>query len=215
MKIGVIGSGPVGLTLAHGFLNEGHEVMLGTSQPDKPKTVEWKQKNPTAKINSFHATAAFADIIVLAVKGAAALEALEKAGRENLIDKIVIDSTNPIDTNIPPKDGVLSYFTSPDQSLMETLQLEHPDAKFVKAFNTVGNPIMYKPDFKEGRPTMLIAGNDKEAKTTVHSILESFGWEVEDMGSSTAARAVEMMAMIWCVPGFLNNSWTHAFKLLR
>jgi len=215
MKIGILGSGPVGLALAHGFLNEGYEVMLGTSQPEKPKTQEWKQKHPNAQIGSFDSTANFGEILVLAVKGAVASEALKKAGKENLTGKVIIDSTNPIDTNRPPKDGVLHFFTSQDKSLMEELQEEFPKARFVKAFNSVGNTLMYKPNMQEGTPTMLIAGNDKEAKGEVSSILAKFGWDVEDLGTATAAGPVEQMCILWCIPGFLSNSWSHAFKLLR
>jgi predicted dinucleotide-binding enzyme len=90
-----------------------------------------------------------------------------------------------------------------------------PEAKLVKAFNSVGNAFMYKPDFGGIKPTMFICGNDEEAKKTVTSILDSFGWETEDMGKSNAAGSIESLCILWCIPGFIHNRWTHAFKLLK
>jgi predicted dinucleotide-binding enzyme len=98
---------------------------------------------------------------------------------------------------------------------MERLQREHPDAQLVKAFNSVGNRSMINPQFKEGRPTMFICGNDESAKNTVRGILDKFGWETADMGRAEAARAIEPLCILWCIPGFLRNEWGHAFKLLR
>jgi predicted dinucleotide-binding enzyme len=79
----------------------------------------------------------------------------------------------------------------------------------------VGNGVMYKPSFAEGRPSMFIAGNDDEAKKKVKDLLDKFGFETEDMGKAEAARAIEPLCMLWCIPGFLENSWGHAFKMLR
>jgi predicted dinucleotide-binding enzyme len=98
---------------------------------------------------------------------------------------------------------------------MERLQQQIPQAKLVKAFNSVGNLQMYKPTVKGGPPTMFICGNDDKAKRTVTEILTSFGWETADMGKATAARAIEPLCMLWCIPGFLHHEWTHAFKLLK
>jgi predicted dinucleotide-binding enzyme len=98
---------------------------------------------------------------------------------------------------------------------MEKLQTLLPKAKLVKAFNSVGNALMYKPKFSDGTPTMFIAGNDDTAKKTVTNILTSFGWETEDMGKAEAARAIETLCILWCIPGMLRNQWTHAFKLLK
>ena len=151
---------------------------------------------------------------MLAVAGGAAEEALKESGIENLKGKVVIDATNPISKEAPVN-GVLKYFTDINHSLMETLQALAPDAKFVKAFNSVGNGVMYKPSFKEGKPTMFIAGNDDAATKTVTEILTAFGWETEDMGKADGARAIEPLAMLWCIPGFAKNQWSHAFKLLK
>ena len=154
------------------------------------------------------------ELLVLAVAGHAAVEALEAAGLKSLEGKIIIDVTNPL-SHEPPVNGVLKLSTASNTSLMEQLQLLVPKAKFVKAFNTVGNTQMYKPSYKEGRPSMFICGNDVAAKKQVTKILDAFGWETEDMGSVEAARAIEPLCVLWCIPGFLRNQWTHAFKLLK
>ncbi|MFZ8439413.1 hypothetical protein ACO1M2_13740, partial [Staphylococcus aureus] len=78
-----------------------------------------------------------------------------------------------------------------------------------------GNAFMYKPNFSEGTPSMFIAGNSEEAKATVTTILTHFGWETEDMGKAEAARAIEPLCILWCLPGFTKNQWHHAFKLLK
>ncbi len=139
---------------------------------------------------------------------------IESAGKNNLAGKIIIDTTNPI-SDEPIANGVLHYFTSLEESLMERLQKSVPDAKFVKAFSCAGNAFMYKPQFKDGMPTMFICGNDENAKKRVTDILLSFGWEVEDMGKAEAARAIEPLCILWCINGFLKNEWSHAFKLLK
>jgi predicted dinucleotide-binding enzyme len=110
---------------------------------------------------------------------------------------------------------VLKFFTNLDESLMERLQREFGNARFVKAFNSVGSARMVNPQFAGGKPTMFICGNDEAAKKTVGRLLEQFGWEAADMGKVQGARAIEPLCMLWCIPGFLRNEWTHAFKLLR
>jgi 8-hydroxy-5-deazaflavin:NADPH oxidoreductase len=211
MKVGILGSGDVGKTLATGFLKHGHAAMIGTRTPNKLS--EWAQKNPGCRIGSVDETAQFAEAIVLAVKGAAAQDALRDAGVANLAGKIVIDATNPI-ADAPPINGVLKFFTDLNGSLMERLQREFEGARFVKAFNSVGSTCMVNPQFKGGTPTMFICGNDDGAKKAVTGILAQFGWETADMGKAEAARAIEPLCMLWCIPGFLGNDWIHAFKLL-
>lgn len=214
MKIGIIGSGIVGQVLAKAFLAEGNEVMLGTRNTAKEEVVKWKEQNPTANIGTFDETAAFGEIIVLATTGAVAEDAIKMAGIESFTGKTVIDTTNPIAPE-PPADGVLKYFTDINESLMERVQQLIPEANVVKAFNSVGNALMYKPNLNGQIPTMFICGNDVAAKEQVSAILEDFGWEVEDMGTAEAARAIEPLCILWCIPGFLKNQWTHAFKLLK
>jgi predicted dinucleotide-binding enzyme len=211
MKIGILGSGTVAQTLGSGFLKRGHEVFVGSRTPDK--LADWKSQNPSGSIGTFEDAAASAELIVLSVKGTAAADALRLAGAKNLAGKIVVDTTNPIQ-DAPPDHGVLPFFTNINQSLMEQLQTEFPNAKFVKAFNSVGAPSMIDPDYNGIRPTMFLCGDDEAAKKSVTAVLDSFGWDVADMGGAIAARAIEPLCMLWCIPGFLHNQWTHAFKLL-
>jgi len=212
MKIGILGSGEVARTLAGGFLQHGHDVKLGTR--DSGKLAAWATQNPRAAVGGFDEAAAFGELLVLAVKGTAVPAVLGAAGATNLAGKPVIDTTNPI-ADAPPSNGVLRFFTNLDQSLMERSQRDFPDVRFVKAFNSVGSVRMVDPQFAEGRPTMFICGNNQAAKQTVGKILDQFGWETADMGGAEAARAIEPLCMLWCIPGFLRNEWTHAFKLLR
>lgn len=212
MKIGILGSGDVAQSLGAGSLKYGHDVMLGTRTVSKLDA--WKQKHPTGKVGSFADAAAFGELLVLAVKGTVASEVLKAAGHAHLKGKVVLDTTNPI-TDAPPDKGVLKYFTTLDSSLMERLQQEVPAARFVKCFSTVGSVSMVDPGFKEGRPSMFICGNDPAAKQTAREILDRFGWDTEDCGGVEAARAIEPLAMVWCIPGFLRNDWVHAFKILR
>jgi predicted dinucleotide-binding enzyme len=213
MKIGVLGSGEVAKTLAAGFLKKGHEVMMGSREPAKLRV--WQDGHPAAKTGGFDEAARFGEIVVLAVKGTAASKALRAAGPQHLPGKIVVDVTNPIRDDRPPVHGVLPFFTTLDESLMERLQKEIPEARFVKAFNSVGSALMVDPKLKGGAPSMFICGNDEGAKTTVTRLVQQFGWEAVDMGKAEAARAIEPLCMLWCIPGFLRNDWTHAFKLLR
>jgi predicted dinucleotide-binding enzyme len=212
MKIGILGSGDVAKALAAGFVKHGHEVAMGTREPAKLK--DWASQQGVARVANFADTAKFGEVVVLAVKGTVALDALRGAGAANLAGKTVIDAVNPI-ADAPPVNGVLRFFTNHEESLMERLQREFPEARFVKAFNSVGNPLMVNPKFKGGKPTMFICGNDEAAKRTVRGILDQFGWETADMGKAEAARAIEPLCMLWCIPGMLRNEWNHAFKLLR
>jgi 8-hydroxy-5-deazaflavin:NADPH oxidoreductase len=214
MKIGIIGSGTVGQVLATAFLKEGHQVMLGTRVVSKEAVVKWLADNTTGQVGNFEATAQFGEVIVLATEGSVTANAIELAGVQNFTGKTVIDATNPI-AKAAPVNGVLQYFTALDDSLMERLQKQLPDANLVKAFNSVGNGLMYKPYFGGVKPTMFICGNDAAAKKTVTGILDTFGWETEDMGGVEAARAIEPLCMLWCIPGFVQNQWSHAFKLLK
>jgi predicted dinucleotide-binding enzyme len=210
VNVGVLGSGTVAQTLASGFLAHGYETMMGTR--DTARLAKWSEQNPKGLLGSFSQAAAFGEVVVLAVKGGAAAQALRAAGSDNLAAKPVIDATNPI-ADAPPVNGVLRFFTNLDESLMERLQREFPAAHFVKAFNSVGNAQFVNPHFKSGTPTMFICGTDESAKQTVTIILGQFGWETADMGAVEAARAIEPLCMLWCIPGFLRNDWTHAFKL--
>jgi 8-hydroxy-5-deazaflavin:NADPH oxidoreductase len=211
MKVGILGSGPVAQTLASGFLAHGHEVMMGTRTPARLK--DWSAAHPTGKTGSIADTARFGSLLVLAVKGNVAGEVLRAAGADHLAGKCIIDTCNPI-ADAPPENGVLRFFTTLDDSLMERLQRQFPAARFVKAFSCVGNSLMVEPKVAGGPPTMFICGNDAAAKADVTGILTEFGWETADMGQATAARAIEPLAILWCIPGFLHNDWRHAYKSL-
>jgi predicted dinucleotide-binding enzyme len=211
-KIAILGSGPVGDALAKGFLANGHAVMRGSREPSKLE--KWKQEaQGEVSIGTFAEAAAWGEVIVLAVKGSAAEATIDLAGPANLAGKTVLDATNPI-ADGPPDHGVFRYFTGPNESLMERLQRKAPDAKLVKAFNSVGNAFMVNPPFQL-KPTMFICGNDAAAKQETAAIIESFGWEAADMGGVEVARPIEALCQLWCAPGILKQDWVHAFKYLK
>ncbi|MCA9565231.1 MAG: NAD(P)-binding domain-containing protein [Myxococcales bacterium] len=213
MRVAVIGSGVVGETLANGFLKHGHSVMRASRSPEKLSN--WRgPEGSEFSVGDFAEASAWGEVVVLAVKGTAAVEAVTMCGAENLAGKPVIDATNPI-ANLAPVNGVLQFFTGPNESLMEMLQKAAPDAHFVKAFSCVGNAFMVDPDFGGEKPTMFICGNQAGAKAAVSELLVDFGWDVEDMGSVESARAIEPLCMLWCIPGIRGGKWSHAFRLLH
>jgi predicted dinucleotide-binding enzyme len=210
MNVGVLGSGAVAKALGTGFVKHGHRVMFGTRDASKLADVATLTG---ATVGTFAEAAQFGDVLVLAVKGSAAEEVLRLAG-PGIEGKTIIDPTNPIAAT-PPVNGVLSFFTSYDESLMERLQRAFPSARFVKAFSSVGNARMVNPTYVGGRPTMFICGADEAAKRVVGDVCDAFGWEVLDLGAVEAARAIEPLCILWCIPGFRQNEWTHAFKVLH
>jgi predicted dinucleotide-binding enzyme len=211
MKIGIIGSGIVAQTLGAGLVAHGHQVMLGTRDP--AKLAAFVAGHPGIQVDGVAQAAAFAELAILAVKGTGALEAA-RAAAAGFAGKTVIDTTNPIKEEAPV-DGVLGFFTGPNDSLMEQLQREFKAIRFVKAFNSVGSASMIDPKFAGGPPTMFIAGDDAQARAQVAQLLAEVGWDVEDLGKAVAARAIEPLAILWCIPGFLRNDWVHAYKMLR
>ena len=211
-NIGVIGSGMVGKALASGFVKYGYNVVIASNDAAKRKDLSETLQGITT--GSFEDTAKFGETIVLAVKGSAAEEVVKQLGKNYFKGKIILDTTNPI-AEVPPVKGVLQYFTPMNESLMERLQKLAPEAKFVKAFSCVGAAFMVDPDFGGVKPTMFVCGNDAGAKHETSGILEQFGWDTEDMGDAESARAIEPLAMLWCIPGIRENRWTHAFKLLK
>lgn len=210
-KVGIFGSGTVAKTLGNGFLKYGYEVMLGTRDPSKLD--EWKsQASGNASVGTFNEVASYGELIVLAVKGTAAKEVV-KTNKENLKGKTIIDTTNPI-ADTAPENGVLLFFTTLTKSLMEEMQEHCPESNFVKAFNCMGSHHMVNPSFAQ-KPSMFICGNNNNAKQEVREIIEKFGHDTEDMGKAEAARAIEPLCMLWCIPGFLSNEWNHAFRLMK
>ena len=212
-RVGVLGSGVVGRTLAEGFLKHGYEVMLGTRDPARGEVPVWLAANPGAKAGTFRETAVFGEIVVLAVMGRVVDEVLDQAGPDHLTGKILIDATNPL-ADDKPVNGILTFATGPNESLGEKVQGLLPNAHVVKAFNSVGSSLMINPKFEQGTPTMFLCGNNPEAKQVVSDICVQFGWEPFDCGDIAASRAIEPLCILWCLPGFLRNDWHHAFKML-
>ncbi len=215
MKIGILGSGAVGQALGKGFASEGYEVMLGTRDPNAAKIHDWLTKTGMGvKAGTFEESARFGELLVLCPLYRAIEEVITLADKDNFKGKIVIDTTNPI-ADEPPINGVLKYVKTEYGSAGETIQAMLPSSHVVKAFNIVGNPLMYKPKFEEGQPTMFICGNNDDAKKTVSDILVSFGWDIMDSGSIEASNAIEGLCIIWCARGFKEGQWNHAFKLVK
>ena len=209
-KIAILGSGPVGAALAKGFLDNGHAVMRASREP--AKLDEWRSAaKGEASVGTFSDASAWAELVVLAVKGSVA-ESLVGDLAASLAGKTVIDTTNPISDD-KPDHGVLRYFTEQNESLMERLQAKVPAAKFVKAFNSVGNAFMVNPPFQP-QASMFICGNDAGAKAQVTAILTAFGWHTVDFGGAPAARPIESLCQLWCTPGLNGGSWTHALRWL-
>ncbi len=211
-KVGVIGSGQVGGTLADGFIKHGYQTMRGSREP--AKLADWARGHgDKGRTGTLADTVRDADLVVLAVKGLGAEDIVKSLGTA-LDGRIVIDTSNPI-ADAPPVNGVLQYFTNINESLMERLQKLAPKARFVKAFSCVGHALMVNPDLPGGPATMFICGSDAAAKADVKRILDQFGWATEDLGAVEAARAIEPLCILWCIPGFLQNRWTHALKMVN
>ncbi len=212
-RVAVLGSGKVGEVLANGFLKHGDEVVRGSRSPEK--LAGWRaEAGPRATTATFAEAVKGADLVVLAVKGTAAEAAVRLAGPEALAGRTVLDATNPI-ADAPPSNGILHFFTTLEDSLMERLQRLAPQAHFVKAFSCVGNAHMVNPDFGGEKPTMFMCGNDAGAKKQVQDVLARFGWEWQDIGGVEGARAIEPLCILWCAPGFLSGQWGHAYRVLK
>lgn len=212
MKIGILGTGDVGKALGKGFITLGHEVKMGSRDAANEKALAWaREMGPKASAGTFAEAAEFGEIVVLATLGAANESVLSYAGPEPLRGKVVIDTTNPLDfSGGRPKLAVLE-----DGSGGEQVQRLLPDTHVVKAFNTVGNAHMFRPDFPGGPPDMFICGNDAEAKKKVAEILSDFGWGTVDIGGIDSSHYLEAMCIVWVEHGIRTNTWNHAFKLLR
>ena len=212
-RVGVLGSGEVGRRLAAGFSSRGHDVMIGSREPGKPELSEWLAGDGAGiKAGTFAETAAHGELVALAVLGNAAEEAIADAGPERFAGKVVIDATNPLDFSggFPPKLSICG-----EDSLGERVQRALPDARVVKAFNTIGNQYFVDPSFSDGLPTMLIAGDDADAKRTVSDVVADFGWpEAVDIGGIEGSRELEAICIAWVKIGGARGAWDHGFKLL-
>jgi 8-hydroxy-5-deazaflavin:NADPH oxidoreductase len=208
-KIGVLGSGPAGQTLATGFLDKGHPVMIGTRDP--AKLDGWlRNAGQGGQVGTLAETVRFGEVVVLSVLGSAAEEVIRLAGVENFTDKIVIDASDPLDFS----SGRPGLFVGTTDSLGERIQRLIPDAYVVKGLNVVQADVMINPSLTGDEPDMFIAGDNDEAKQTVTYLLAEFGWPVIDMGGIDSARWLEALSMAWVVYSHRTGKTHHAFKLV-
>jgi predicted dinucleotide-binding enzyme len=213
MNVGVLGRGQVGRRLAGAFRDRGHDVMIGTRDPGNAELQEWLAgEGEGVRAGTLAEVAQFGEVVVLALLGNAAEDAIAQAGPESFAGKVVIDAMNPLDFSVgpPPRLSITGH-----DSLGEHVQHAISDAKVVKAFNIIGSPYMADPEFPDGKPTMIIAGDDADAKAKVGEIVESFGWPpVVDAGGIEASRELESLCILWVRLGVQRGSWDHGFKLL-
>jgi predicted dinucleotide-binding enzyme len=200
LKIGVLGSGPAGQTLATGFLEKGHPVMIGSR--DSAKLRGWlRHAGPGAQVGTFAETAQFGELVVLSVLGSAAEEVIRLAGVESLTGKIVIDASDPLDFS----SGRPGLFIGTTDSLGE---------RIVKGLNVVQADVAINPSLTGDEPDMFIAGDNDGAKQTVTQLLAEFGWPVIDMGDIESARWLEALSLAWVVYSHRTGKTHHAFKLI-
>ncbi len=213
MKVGIVGSGDVARSLGKGFVELGDEVRLGSRTPDSDALKAWTAAvGSRGTTGSFADAAGFGDLVVLASHGVENENAIRLAGPRQFGRKIVIDTTNPL-AFTPDHRPLLAY--GGNDSAGERVQRALPDARVVKAFNTVGHAHMVHPKFPGGPPTMFYCGNDPAAKQQVADLLRRFGWEPADVGGIEGARLLEPMCVAWVTLGILGGSFDIAFKVLR
>lgn len=213
MRVGILGSGMVGQSLARGFAGLGYDVKVGTRDISKLEKWQKELNSPKVSLGSFAEAASFGEALVIATHGVTTLAAIDMAGKEKFGGKMVIDATNPLDFSkgVPPR-----FAAELGNSLGEQIQRFIPQAKLVKAFNTVNALTMINAHLEEGRPDLFIAGNDDSAKKWVEELAQKWGWNsCVDIGGITESFWLEAFAMLWIIYGFKNNHWTHAFKLLK
>ncbi|HVI46169.1 MAG TPA: NAD(P)-binding domain-containing protein [Chitinophaga sp.] len=218
MKIGILGSGPVGLTLGKGLIQTGHHVTIGTRNPSRESLQQWiKRQGKQAAAGTFRQAAEFGELIIICTSWIGTKKAIEAAGIWNFKHKPVVDVTNPLDGKGPDEHGRLTFVIGHNNSAGEQIQAWlPPDASVVKALSCIGHQHMLQPNFKDGSPTMFIAGNNSEAKQLVINLLHEFGWnDIADMGTIEMSRSIEPLSILWTAYGYLNDSSGHAFKLLR
>lgn len=213
MKIGILGSGVVAQNLGKGFIAEGHEVKLGTREPERPDLAAWAQAlGPAASLGLFGAAALFGELVVLATRWDGTENAIWLADPKLMAGKIVIDTTNPLAVAPGAAPRLALGFTD---SAGEQVQRWIPAGRVVKCFNTVGAALMYRPQLPGGPPDMFFCGEDGAAKQQVATICERFGWAPIDAGGIEAARLLEPLAMLWIEDGVRAGRWAKAWKLLR
>ncbi len=198
MKYAVLGTGMVGHTLASKLVALGHEVRMGARTADNEAAAKWAAgQGDRAGQGSFAEVAAWADRVIFAVNGAAVLDVAEAVPNAAVAGKTVIDVTNPLDFSqgMPP---TLIPELSNTTSAGEALQAKLPDARVVKALNTMNHEIMVDPARVPGAHDVFLCGDDAEAKADATALLEEFGWtDPVDLGPLAAARGTEGMMLFW------------------
>lgn len=212
MKLAVLGTGQVGRTLASKLLTLGHEVRIGAREANNQNATDWAEgAGAGASSGTFAEAAAFGEAVLNCTNGMSALEALEAAGAENLKGKVLLDVANPLDFShgMPPTLSVCN-----EDSLGERIQRAFPEARVVKTLNTMGHAIMVDPRGLPESTQVFLSGNDAEAKNLVRGLLESMGWQSEeilDLGGITTARGTEMWLPLWL--RIMSATGTAAFNL--
>ena len=226
MRVGVLGTGIVGRTVAGKLAELGHDVAIGTrdpatlaerTEPDymgNPAFPVWQADHPNIGVATFEEVASRSELVVNATNGAGSLEALRAAGEENLDGKILIDISNPLDFShgMPP-----SLFVSNTDSLAEQIQRAFPGARVVKTLNTVASAVMIDPArVGGGEHTMFVGGDDADAKAEVTNLLQGFGWKhVMDLGGIQSARGMEMALPLWLAIVTASNDPMFNFSIIR
>jgi predicted dinucleotide-binding enzyme len=209
MKIGILGTGVVGQTIAEKLIQLGHQVMIGTRHKEntlsktgkdnfgRPPFAEWIKNNPQVRFGTYSEAAQFGELLMNATNGNGTLPALESAGRNNLANKIMLDISNPLDFSkgMPP-----SLSISNTDSLGELIQRTYPELKVVKSLNTLNAYVMVNPKLLPESTNIFLNGNDADAKAEVKKLLTSFGWgekDIIDMGDISTARGTEQILPLW------------------
>ncbi|MFL5816265.1 MAG: NADPH-dependent F420 reductase [Conexibacter sp.] len=210
-RVGVIGSGAVGRALAAGFAARGHEVTIGTRQPESNDDLQaWAAQHDNVAIGSFAAAAEGGELLVLATRGTVVEQAITAAGPQSFAGKVVIDATNPLDFS----GGGPALAVGHTDSGGETVQRTLPAARVVKAFNTVNAGLMVDPGLPGGPHPMFVAGDDEAAKATVAELLADFGWDAFDVGGIERSRELESLVILWVAIGQRRGAYDHAFTLV-
>jgi hypothetical protein len=210
VKIAVLGTGVVGQTLAGRLAALGHQVTVGTRDPDAtlartaseegagpPVFSAWQAENPQVQLATFDGATVQAELVINATAGGASLEALAAAGAANLDGKVILDVANTLDfsNGFPPSLSVVNT-----DSLAEQIQRAHPASRVVKSLNTMNCQVMVDPALVPGEHVVFVSGDDPAAKATVAELLSELGWPpsaIWDLGSLSTARGVEMILPLW------------------
>lgn len=216
MKIGILGTGMVGVTIGTKMLQLGHLVMMGSRSATNEKAAKWvRESGVNATQGTFADAAAYGEILFNCTNGAGSMEALKAAGANNMNGKIIVDISNPLDFSKGMPPSLISSLSNTN-SLAEEIQKTFPGTKVVKTLNTVNCILMVNPSLVAGSHDMFICGNDEAAKATVTDILKSFGWtSIIDLGDLSGARTMEMLLPIWVRLMMKFKSPNFNFKIVK